>query len=88
VLSFKPLRNPLSGGELYWAYLDLGHFKLEVLINQRSLRGGALCVGATLAADVWLQGHVLDRRALQSRYEGLDRSVRQAELWTHLKRRN
>ncbi|MCA1565013.1 MAG: hypothetical protein LC803_05140 [Acidobacteria bacterium] len=88
VLSFKPLRNPLSGGELYWAYLDLGHFKLEVLINQRSLRGGALCVGATLAADVWLQGHVLDRRALQSRYEGLDRSIRQAELWTHLKRRN
>lgn len=88
VISFKPLRNPLSGSELYWVHLDLGHFKLEVLINQRSLRGGALCVGATLAADVWLQGHVLDRRALQSRYEGLDRSVRQAELWTHLKRRN
>jgi hypothetical protein len=88
VLSFKPLRNPLSGGELYWAYLDLGHFKLEVLINQRSLRGGALRVGATLAADVWLQGHVLDRRALQSRYEGVDRSTRQAELWTRLRRRN
>jgi len=88
VLSFKPLRNPLSGGELYWAYLDLGQFKLEVLINQRSLRGGALRVGAMLAADVWLQGHVLDRRALQSRYEGLDHSVRQAEFWTRLKRRN
>jgi len=88
VLSFKPLRNRLSGGELYWAYLDLGQFKLEVLINQRALRGGALRVGAMLAADVWLQGHVLDRRALLSRYEGLDRSVRQAELWTHLRRRN
>jgi hypothetical protein len=88
VLSFKPLRNPLSGGELYWAYLDLEHFKLEVLINQRSLRGGALRVGCTLAADVWLQGHVLDRRALLSRYEGLDRSTKQADLWTQLRRRN
>ena len=88
VLSFKPLRNPLSGGELYWAYLDLEHFKLEVLINQRSLRGGALRVGSTLAADVWLQGHVLDRRALLSRYEGLDRSIKHADLWTQLRRRN
>lgn len=88
VLSFKPLRNPLSGGELYWAYLDLEHFKLEVLINQRALRGGALRVGSTLAADVWLQGHVLDRRALLSRYEGLDRSTKPAELWTRLRRRN
>ncbi|MGI9106115.1 MAG: hypothetical protein ACR2G4_07705 [Pyrinomonadaceae bacterium] len=88
VLSFKPLRNPLSGSELYWAYLDLEQFKLEVLINQRSLRGGALHVGATLTADVWLQGHVLDRRAMQSRYEGIDRSSTPAELWSRLKRRN
>ncbi|MDQ1559761.1 MAG: hypothetical protein QOD32_2821, partial [Pyrinomonadaceae bacterium] len=50
--------------------------------------GGALRVGATLAADVWLQGHVLDRRALLSRYEGLDRTARQSELWKHLRRRN
>src|ERR687893_533063 len=88
VLSFKPLRNPVSGGELYWAYIDLEHFKLEVLINQRALRGGALCVGSTLAADVWLQGHVLDRRALQSRYEGTDTSYSTADLWSHLRRRN
>ncbi len=88
VLSFKTLRNPLSGSELYWAYLDLGCLKLEVLINRRALRGGPLCVGATLAADVWLQGHVLDRRALQSRYEGLDRAYTNAEAWSHLRRRN
>lgn len=88
VLSFKPLRNPLSGSELYWVYLDLEQFKLEVLINQRSLRGGTLHVGATLSADVWLQGHVLDRRALQSRYEGIDRSRTPAELWSRLRRRN
>src|ERR671933_103996 len=74
VLSYKPLRNPLSGSELYWAYLDLDCLKLEVLINQRSLRGGELTVGAYVAAEVWLQGHVLDRKTLQSRYEGLDQS--------------
>jgi hypothetical protein len=88
VLSFKPLRNPLSGGELYWAYLDLDCLKLEVLINRRSLRGGELSVGATLAADVWLQGHVLDHRALRSRYEGIDEKATRAELWRHLRRRN
>ena len=88
VLSFKPLRNPLSGSELYWVYLDLGRFKLEVLVNQRALRGAPLVAGATLVAEVWLQGHVLDRRALLSRYEGIDRSFSKADLWTHLRRRN
>jgi hypothetical protein len=82
------LRNPLSGGELYWAYLDLDCLKLEVLINQRTLRGGALTVGATIAAEVWLQGHVLDHRALQSRYEGRDQTCTNADMWTRLRRRN
>jgi hypothetical protein len=88
VLSYKPLRNPLSGGELYWAYLDLDCLRLEVLINQRSLRGGALDVGATVSADVWLQGHVLDRRAMRSRYEGVDASATRAAMWRSLRRRN
>jgi hypothetical protein len=88
VLSYKPLRNPLSGSELYWAYLDLDCFRLEVLINQRSLRGGALDVGATVSADVWLQGHVLDRRALRSRYEGVDDATTRAAMWKSLRRRN
>jgi hypothetical protein len=87
VLSYKPLRNPLSGSELYWAYLDLGSHKLEVLINQRALRG-ELTVGATIAAEVWLQGHLLDQRALLSRYEGLDRAAAPAEMWARLRRRN
>ncbi|HEV2764639.1 MAG TPA: hypothetical protein VGV38_16790 [Pyrinomonadaceae bacterium] len=88
VLSFKPLRNPLSGSELYWVYLDLARLKLEVLVNRRTLRGGKLRVGATLTAEVWLQGHLLDKRALLSRYEGLDRSHTQADFWSQLKRRN
>ncbi len=88
VLSFKPLRNPLSGSELYWVYLDLERLKLEVLVNRRTLRGEALTVGATLSAEVWLQGHVLDRRALLSRYEGRDASTTTAQHWSHLRRRN
>ena len=31
--------NPLSGGELFWIHLDLDRIKLEVLVNQRALRG-------------------------------------------------
>jgi hypothetical protein len=46
VIAFKPLRNPLSGSELYWVYLDLGGLKLEVLVNTRALTGGPLEVGS------------------------------------------
>jgi hypothetical protein len=88
VINFKPLRNPLSGSELYWVYLDLEQLKLEVLVNRRSLRGDELSNGAMLHAEVWLQGHVLDNRALISRYEGADRSVGPAAHWSHLRRRN
>src|SRR5881394_2700765 len=73
VIAFKPLRNPLSGSELYWVYVDLGGLKLEVLVNSRALTGGPIEVGATLSAEVWLQGHVLDDHALRLRYEGVDR---------------
>ncbi len=88
VIAFKPLRNPLSGSELYWIYLDLERLKLEILVNWRALRGGVLATGATLAAEVWLQGHVLDERALLSRYEGVDRAYATANFWATLKRKN
>jgi hypothetical protein len=88
VIAFKPLRNPLSGSELYWVYLDLERFRLEVLVNHRALRGGRLCIGATLAAEVWLQGHVLDELALRARYEGVDRAYAPVDFWNGLKRRN
>jgi hypothetical protein len=89
VISFKPLRNPLSGHELYWVYLDADSLKLEVLINRRALVSkDSLCVGATLIADVWLQGHVLDERALRSRYEGVDLASSVSDFWQALRRRN
>jgi hypothetical protein len=88
VVAFKPLRNPLSGSELYWIHLDLDRIKLEVLVNQRALRGDSLKVGATVDAEVWLQGHVLDEQALRSRYEGVDFACSAAKFWSALKRRN
>src|SRR5712691_8739909 len=88
VLAFKPLRNPLSGSELYWIYLDLEKLKLEVLVNRRALGGGELAIGSTLSAEVWLQGHVLDERTLRSRYEGVDRACGRASFWSTLRRSN
>lgn len=88
VIAFKPLKNPLSGSDLYWIHLDLGRMKLEVLVNRRTLRGEPLTVGASLDAEIWLQGHVLDERALLSRYEGVDLSCSPVAFWAALKRRN
>jgi len=88
VIAYKPLRNPLTGGELFWIHLDLERIKLEVLVNQRALRGEALRVGATLDAEVWLQGHVLDEHALRSRYEGIDSAYSLGSFWSGLRRRN
>ena len=88
VIAFKPLRNPLSGSALYWVYLDLEIFRLEVLVNHRALRGGTLCVGENLTAEVWLQGHMLDEVALRARYEGVDRAYSTATFWRNLARKN
>jgi hypothetical protein len=88
VIAFKPLRNPLSGSELYWVHLDLERIRLEILVNHRVLRGPALSVGAALDAEIWLQGHVLDELALRSRFEGVDRASSSASFWSALKRRN
>jgi hypothetical protein len=88
VIAFKPLVNPLSGSELYWIYLDLGRLKLEVLVNARALTGGVLATGVTLSAEVWLQGHVLDARALRLHYEGVDQAYSTSDLWARFSRSN
>jgi hypothetical protein len=82
------LRNPLSGSELYWVYLDVGGLKLEVLVNARSLSGGRLHGGATLSAEVWLQGHVFDDQALRLRYEGVDPACSTNSFWSRFSRSN
>ncbi|HEX3143092.1 MAG TPA: hypothetical protein VHQ64_03920, partial [Pyrinomonadaceae bacterium] len=87
VIAFKPLRNPLSGSELYWIYVDVGALQLEVLVHSRALAGGALQVGATLSAEVWLQGHVLNDQDLRRRYEGVDHSDAN-HFWSRFSRAN
>jgi hypothetical protein len=88
VVACKPLKNPLSGSDLYWINVDLERMNLEILVNQRSLRGDTLMPGATLDAEIWLQGHVLDELALRSRYEGVDISCSAADFWRQLRRTN
>jgi hypothetical protein len=88
VIAFKPLKNPLSGSDLYWINVDLEKMNLEILVNQRALRGDVLAPGVTLDAEIWLQGHVLDELALLSRYEGVDMTASVAAFWSQLRRKN
>ncbi|HEX8289926.1 MAG TPA: DUF3881 family protein [Pyrinomonadaceae bacterium] len=88
ILAFNSLRNHLSGNDLYWIYLDLGEFKIEVLVNQRALKGGNLCVGAYFKTDVWLQGHIVNGNSARNSYEGIDRRHRTADFWKNFKRLN
>ena len=88
VLAYNSVRNHLSGTDLYWIYLDLGEFKLEVLVNQKALNSEDLDVGAYFKADVWLQGHILSETAFRNSYEGVDRRHKTADFWKNFKRLN
>lgn len=88
VLAFEPLKNSFSGNDLFWIYLDLGEFKLEVLVNQRALESEKLKIGAFLRADIWLQGHILHEKAKRKLYEGIDRKIRTVDLWKSFKKPN
>ena len=87
VIAFDALRNPFSGNELFWIFLDVGEFKLEILVNSDALSGTKLKVGAFVKADVWLQGHIL-KQAKRLRYEGIDRKFRTVDFWKSFKRVN
>lgn len=95
VTAINHLSHPLSNHGLLRTRVQLARHKLEVIINPLSLydaRGEILkrelAVGDTIAADIWLQGHILDERALDNLHEGIDRTARQAEMWRKLNRRN
>lgn len=90
ILSFSVLRNPFSGSDLYWIYLNLGDFNLEILVNRRTLEGSDLSVGAKLRADIWLQGHIVNEsmQRRRSTYEGVDYSMRTVDFWKRFKRQN
>ncbi len=91
IIAFNALRNPFSGNDLYWLYLDLGEMKLEILVNKLALKGAKLQVGAFVKADIWLQGHIISETALSSAYEGVDwsyRTVRTVDFWKKFKKNN
>lgn len=87
VLAWRALKNPVTGNELVWIYLDVGALRLEVLINRNMLQG-RLKIGAALSARVWLQGHILVEGDLQARYEGVDPAYEIGDFWYPLQRGN
>ena len=88
VISFHTLRNGFSGSDLYWMYLDVGELKIEVLVNQRAMKGAKLQIGAFVKAEIWLQGHILQNNAFRPGYEGVDHSQRTVDFWKSFKRKN
>lgn len=87
ILDFRTLNNSVSGSVLYWIYLDLADFRLEILVNRRALKG-ELKRGASLHAEVWLQGHIVGESTLRAAYEGVDYSVRPSTYWQKFKKLN
>jgi hypothetical protein len=88
VLAFETLRNPQSGKDLFWIYIDLGKLQLEILVNQRALQGEKLQVGAFIKADVWLQGHISQETVKRAGYEGIDWSVNPVDYWKNFRKPN
>ena len=88
ILAFDALRNPQSGSDLYWIYVGMGGSQLEILVNQRALRGRKPRIGAFIEADIWLQGHILNETTKRNGYEGVDWTTRPADFWKHLRKPN
>ena len=88
VIAFDTLRNDFSGSDLYWLYLDVGELKIEILVNQRALKGEKLQIGAFVKAEIWLQGHILRENIFHRGHEGVDRSRRTVDFWKNFKRKN
>ena len=80
VLAWRNLRNPRTTSDLFWVQLDTGLFTLELLINRTELIG-ELANGASLSADIWLQGHILTEQEMRIRYEGVDRNIPPKMFW-------
>ena len=87
VLAWRALRNPRTTSDLFWVQLDTGALTLELLINRANL-SGELANGASLSADIWLQGHILTDSELDARYEGVDRHIPSKSFWQQFRRGN
>lgn len=88
VLAFEALRNPQSGQDLFWIYVDAGALRLEILVNRLALKGAKLETGAFIRADVWLQGHIITEKLRRAGYEGVDLTAQTVDFWTKFKKPN
>jgi Domain of unknown function, E. rectale Gene description (DUF3881) len=87
ILAWKEIENSATGGQVVWVYVDATKIRLEILVNRRALEGH-LRVGATIAANIWLQGHILEEADISARYEGVDREYEMGDFWIKLRRDN
>lgn len=85
ILSWREMANPQTSENLFWVDINTGQNHLEVIINRTQLKG-ELKVGGWISAEVWLQGHILNDKDLNARYEGIDRQASPGELWRKLRR--
>lgn len=87
ILTWKELRNPLTNRVFFWMDVQVGEFRLELLVGQKQCNG-TISNNAWISAEVWLQGHVVHQKEQQAKYEGLDISIPVADHWSVLKREN
>lgn len=88
IIAVETISNPHSGSDLYWIYLDLEEFRLELLVNKKTLGRQKPRVGNFFKAEVWLQGHILKNVGRPGAYEGVDFAMRAADYWQKFKRLN
>jgi len=87
IISWREIKNQHTTTDLVWTNVDLGQIKLEVLVNRTDLKG-ELKRGAWFSAEIWLQGHILNEKELQSRFEGIDPYTPRGDFWRRLRRGN
>jgi hypothetical protein len=85
ILAWQEIKNPLTTSDLILVDVDAGEVKLEVLVNRDDLKG-RLKHDGWLSAEVWLQGHILNEKDLQARYEGIDYQLYRRSFWEMLRR--
>ena len=87
IAKLEQLRNKHSAADLYWLLVETKEFELEVIVNGNVL-SGVPRIGASIVAEVWLQGHVVVAGRLRGRYEGVDLSVNTVDHWQRFRRLN
>ncbi len=87
ILGWRELINPVTQIEIIWLEVQVGEFRIELLVNKEHCKG-VLSEGKWISAEVWLQGYIVCPQEQQSKYEGLDISIPLAEFWRVLRREN